>query len=652
MLRPLFFAASLVVCCVSFAARANDVTSPDGRIVVSVENDEFGMLHYTIRYDGRVVLEPSPLGLETTGGDWLVSLTQTRAPVRQPVRDDYQLLHGKRRDCHYRANRATFEFKNERTRNALRVIFQISDDGVAFRYELPSGGDSAIATIKQEATGFNFPTSARAWLLPIDDNLTGWGRMNPCYEWLYQVDIPVTQTSPSSEGWAFPALFCVNDVWALISESDVNGGYCASRLTSANDDGLMTIAFPDERENNGKTPAAPEITFPFQSPWRVIIIGESPRAIVESTLVTDVASPSRIANTEFIRPGTSAWGWLREQNGAMTVERQREYINMAAKLGLKYLLIDAEWDERIGYEEMADLIKYAAGKNVGICLWYNSNGDFNDASQTPRDKMDTPAARKAEFKRLRAMGAKGVKVDFFGGDKQATMQLYMDILKDAADAEMLVNFHGATIPRGWDRTWPNMLTIEAVRGEENLAWRKVDADREAAHDCILPFTRNVIGPMDFTPNALGHHYDPKHLRDRYCTLGFELALGIVYESGIQHFGITPTDAENAPDFAIAYFRDLPDTWNESKFLAGFPGKYCVMARRAGDRWFIAGINGQNTPQAVSCDLPFVKKSIGGKLIEDGTGDRLLKQRAIAVGVASPLNVMIPAHGGFVFRSDR
>ncbi|HRW55480.1 MAG TPA: glycoside hydrolase family 97 catalytic domain-containing protein [Phycisphaerae bacterium] len=651
MLRPRFFASLLAVALAVGAALADDIASPDKRVVVRVDNDAAGSPRYSVRYDDRVVLAPSPLGLDTADASLSADLRTRRMSAPQPVNDDYRLYHGKRSACRYRANRAVLECGTERGEK-LNVIFQVSNDGVAFRYEMPPAGESKHVVVSSEATGFGFPSTTRAWLMPIDDNLSGWGRMNPCYERLYEVDIPATKASPSTEGWAFPALFHVNNIWALISESDVNENYCASRLTTANDEGVLRIAFPDPRENNGKTPVEPDVAPPFRTPWRVIILGDSLKSIVESTLVTDVATPSKIATTDFIRPGTSAWGWLREQNNAMTFDRQRAYIDMAANLGLKHCLIDAEWDERIGYEKMAQLVRHATEKNVGVWLWYNSNGDFNDANQTPRDKMDTPDARRKELARLREMGVTGVKVDFFGGDKQATMRLYMDILKDAADAGILVNFHGATIPRGWERTWPNMMTIEAVRGEENLGWDGSDPAREAEHDCILPFTRNVVGPMDFTPNCLGHHYDPKHLRDRYTTFGFELALTVVYESGVQHLGITPDDATHAPKFAVEFLRSLPATWDETRLIDGFPGRYCVIARRSGDQWFIAGINGQDKPLELDTKLDFIDKPMMGVVIDDNGDRKDLQSRAAGFGGDKRLRLTIPARGGFVWRSKR
>lgn len=628
-------------------AAAEDIASPDGHIRVGCSLNDAGELTYSVKVSGKVVLEPSPLGLEATCGNWLKNLTIESVSPVQTIDEHYTLAHGKRSGCHYEAARRSFDIKNAQGQ-LLRVVFQISNDGVVFRYELPACGDGETTSISREATGFDFPTTARAWLMPIDDGLSGWGRMNPCYERLYRVDIPVTSPSPSTEGWAFPALFRVgDDAWVLLSESNVNGSYCASRLTTATDAGLLRIGFPDERENNGKGPATPAVALPLTSPWRVIVVGQQLDTIVDSTLVEDVADPSRVAEVSFVRPGQAAWSWLREQNESTVFDRQKEYVDMAAKVGFEYCLVDAEWDERIGYEKMAELVRYAKQKGVGIWLWYNSNGNWNDASQTPMNKMHEHEVRSREFRILREMGVRGVKVDFFGGDKQATMQLYWDILRDAADAGIMVNFHGATIPRGWERTWPNLMTMEGVRGEENLSGRKDKAAQECEHCCILPFTRNAIGPMDFTPNCLGQSYAPKYNKHRYASRAFELAMTVVYESGVQHYGTTPEDVGPMPTPVVEYLRTLPDTWDDTHLLAGFPGRFVVIARRAGGRWFIAGMNAQDSPEMLNCDLHFLKNTQNGTVIEDAPNGEL-RARPLEAGPDRPLKLTLPPRGGFVF----
>lgn len=633
-------------------ALKHNVASPDGRIVVTCAPTDAGELTYAVSLNGKPVLEPSPLGFEADCGSWLTGLTSISVTASKPVSDHYHLLHGKRRNCEYNTNRSVLTVRNAQGQ-VLKVAFQVSNDGVAFRYLLPACKMARKTTIQREATGFHFPDTARAWLMPMEPPGSGWQSVQPCYEAYYQKGIPVSEASPTGAGWAFPALFRVGETaWVLISESDVNGGYCASRLSSPTDDGLYRVQFPNPKENNSMGAAEPSVDIPFASPWRVIMLGDSLKPIVESTLVTDVASPAKLKNTEYIKPGKAVWSWLREKNDATVFDRQKTYVDLAAKLGFEYCLVDAMWDTQIGYDKTAELAKYANKHGVGILLWYNSNGNWNASDLSPKDRMHTHEARMAEFKRLRSMGVKGVKVDFFGGDKQATMQLYMDILKDAAANGILVNCHGATIPRGWHRTWPNLLTIEAVRGYENFTFNQQDTDRAAAHSCMVPFTRNVIGPMDFTPTALGETLDTKQTIRRRTTQAFELASCIVFESGIQHFGLTPDDVAKMPRFVLDFFRALPGGWDDIHFIDGFPGEYVVLARRAGDRWFVAGMNGSDASRDIRCDLSFLGKLRQGILITDGREPQRLTAKKLAVPNGQPLRLKLPPRGGFLFYSEQ
>ncbi|HRX83384.1 MAG TPA: glycoside hydrolase family 97 catalytic domain-containing protein [Phycisphaerae bacterium] len=643
-------AVALILAGLTQTAMANILASPDGRIIVTFERTPAGELTYAVSLNDHVVLEPSPLGIATTCGAWLRNLEITDCTSSETIHTDYRLLHGKRRECHYTANRCIVLARNA-DGLTLRIVFQVSNDGVAFRYELPACGENKAATVQREATGFDFPLQSRAWLLPMDEGHSGWSSVHPCYERFYEVDVPVTAQSPTSTGWACPALFHVrDDAWALVAESNVTGNYCGSRLSSPTDGGLYVITFPDPKENNGAGSAAPEIALPFVSPWRVVILGETLKPLVESTLIEDLADPSRLAEAPYVKPGRATWSWLREKDPATIFDRQKDYVDLAAKLGFEYCLVDALWDVQIGYEKIGELVKYAASRGVGILVWYNSNGDWNDAPQSPKDRMHTHAVRMEEFKRLRELGVKGVKIDFFGGDKQTTMQLYLDTLADAAQFDMLVNFHGATIPRGWDRTWPNLMSMEGVRGYEFFTFSQEGADQAPAHACMVPFIRNVIGPMDFTPTCLGRYLDSEHKVERRTSDAFDLAMAVVYESGIQHFGVTPDDIAGAPAIVLDYLRALPATWDEIRFLDGFPNRYVVIARRAGDRWFVGGINGQDRPQPVDCDLGFIGQSPKGVLIEDGKAGEGLKAGAVEGADAARLKLTIPAHGGFVFRS--
>jgi alpha-glucosidase len=605
--------------------------------------DSRGIARYAIKLAGKTAVEPSRLGLVLNGLSFAETLTLESASEPQVVSEEYQMPLGKRKSCTYRANRRTFTLKNEQGER-MQVVFQVSDDGAAFRYVLPESSDE-VATVTREKTTFAFVPTTVSWLQPIQPGKTGWKRTQPSYEEYYSCAQPVGKPGPSPEGWCLPALFKTSDdIWVLICDSDVDENYCAIRLANDSSGGVYKVAFPNPREQRGEIdPARPQIKTPFVSPWRVLIIGQSLKTLVESTLITDVAQPYKIKDTDFVKPGRAAWPWLRYGDNSATLDVADSFLDFAAKMHWEYVLIDANWDKLIGYEKMADFVKEAAAKNVGVILWYNSNGSWNDAPMTPKNKMAERTVRRSEFARLREMGVKGVKIDFFGGDKQATMKPYLDIFKDAADYQLLVNCHGATIPRGWQRTFPNLITMEAVRGMEYCTFSQDNADREPQHCCVLPFTRNVIGSMDFTPTVFDPNIRQVRLR---TTLTFELALPVVFESGIQHFGLVPDEYKLMPDFVVEFLQKVPTAWDDTRFIDGFPGRYAVIARKAGDAWYVGGINGTNQEMPLTLDLSFIPPDARVTLITDGP-DRTFTQKALERDADGKFDVRMQPYGGFV-----
>jgi len=281
---------------------------------------------------------------------------------------------------------------------------------------------------------------------------------------------------------------------------------------------------------------------------------------------------------------------------------------------------------------------------VKILLWYNSAGDWNSVSMTPRDRLTTHAAREQEFARLKAMGVAGLKIDFFGGDGQSMINYYLDLLQDAEPYGFLMNFHGATLPRGWERTYPHLMTMEAVRGLEYVTFGQANADREATHAAMLPFTRNVFDPMDFTPMVL----DRIPGIERRTTSAFELALAVLFTSGIQHYAEIPEGMAKAPDYVRDFLRHLPAGWDDIRFLDGFPGRYVVLARQGGGRWYVAGINAEETPRTLSLDLGDLAPRGTGTLITDGAGGNLSFARStVTLAAGSRLELTLPPRGGFV-----
>lgn len=590
--------------------KTSSVHSPDKKINVEVFIDKAKQAFYTITFGNTKVLEASQLGIIRQDADFSTGLSFISSSSVDKVSDHYQLVNGKRTENRYKANKKVFHFRNA-ANDAIDIIFQVSNDGVAFRYYFPDHSNDK-KTVTSEVTTFKFPTAAKAWLQPMQVAKTGWERTNPAYEEHYQQGITAGTPAPTEAGWVYPALFQHNNTWLLITEAAMDGKYCASRLHSQSPDSAYKLAFPDPREVITSEGLLPVSTLPFASPWRIITIG-SLKTITESTLGTDLAATAISMNQTFVKPGKSSWSWINSKDDFIIYPEQKKYIDFAADMNWQYCLVDADWDRKIGYDKIKELADYAKTKNVGLLLWYNSAGDWNTVKYTPKDKLLTHERRIKEFSRLKEMGIRGVKIDFFGGDGQSVMQYYIDILKDAAQYDLMVNFHGATLPRGWHRTYPNLMTTEAVRGFEMVTFEQKDADLQANHCAMLPFTRNAFDPMDFTPMNL--YKIPTRVK-RKTSSGFELALSVLFVSGIQHFAESPEGMAHVPSYVQQFLRDLPTQWDDVRFIEGFPGKYIVLARKKGAKWYISGINAEKSDKQVTLDLSsFGKKK--GTLITDG-----------------------------------
>jgi alpha-glucosidase len=617
---------------------AHTVSSPDTYIVASIIADA-KQVNYKINYKGQEVLRQSKLGLIRQDEDFVNDLHIVSVSGREKVTDQYKLFTGKRRNNHYSANRLVVHTTNGNGKK-LDIIFQVSNDGVAFRYFFPEQANG-VKTIIEEATSFHFDTSTRAFLQPMQVAKTGFEHSNPAYEEHYKQNIPVTDTSTFGAGWVYPALFHYKDTWMLITESNVDSSYCGTRLQSQSPDGEYRVGFPDPREVFTGKGYLPVSKLPFYSPWRIITIG-SLKTIVESTMGTDLAKPAVRINTAFVKPGKASWSWIMSKDDSIVYTEQVRYIDFAARMNWQYCLVDAAWDQKIGYDKVRELSKYAASKNVGLLLWYNSSGDWNTVKYTPKSKLLTHEDRVKEFSRLKEMGIKGVKIDFFGGDGQSVMKYYIDILNDAAQFQLLVNFHGATLPRGWERTYPNLVTMEAIKGFEFITFSQRDADAEPSHAAMLPFTRNAFDPMDFTPMNL---YKIESSRvQRRTTSAFELATSVIFLSGIQHFAESPRGMEHIPAYVQDFLKELPTRWDDVRFIEGYPGKYVVLARKAGNKWYVACINGENAERTINLDLAFFKKS-KGNLITDA--NKVLSFTTTSVQSNSTKQVKVQPHGGFV-----
>jgi hypothetical protein len=616
---------------------AQTLASPDGKLAVTVAQSKDGAVTYRIARAGKPVLRESALGLSFEGVDFTKKLAQQDVSAERRIEEQYELVSGKRRNVTYAANERTWRYLNG-DRQALEITFRVSNDGVAFRYT----ARAPQLKFTGEATAFAFAPQARSWLQPMSVAKTGFARTNPSYEEHYRADIPVGTPSPLAAGWVFPALFRTGDrgdhTWVALTEADLDGTFHASRLHAQSKGGVYRIAGPAPEETYTDGALLPTASGQMTTPWRVLAIG-SLATVVDSTLGTDLAAPAKEAIPAWVKPGHASWSWAILKDDFTTFGTQKQFIDYAAGMGWEYTLIDAYWDQKIGYDKVRELVEYAKARNVGILVWYNSAGAWNDTDMTPRGKLLTSSDRRAEFAKLREMGVKGIKVDFFGGDGQSMIDYYVGILRDAYDAQLLVNFHGATLPRGWSRTWPNLVTAEAVRGFEFGTFEQKDQDPIASHAAMLPFTRNLFDPMDFTPMVFA---DIQKIQ-RKTRNGFELAESVLFVSGIQHFAEVPQGMDTVPDYVKDFLRTLPARWDDSRFVAGEPGKFAVIARQAGGKWYVAGFNGAAQDRTVTLDLGFIGKR--GNLITDGASERAFAQAGI--DASKKTSIQLKARGGFV-----
>lgn len=616
------------------------VSSPDKQVVAGFYLGEDGSPRFTINHKGHEVLAPSALGLVRSDGDFASGLSILSVEEGNTVTDEYHLMNAKRSDIVYAGSKLVAHLAGKNM-EPMDIIFQVSNDGVAFRYYFPSTSPEK-KTITGERTTYTLNADTRGWLQPMQQSKSGWEHTNPAYEEHYLQDIPAGTPSPTGAGWVYPALFKTADTWLLITEAGLAGDYCATRLHCDSGSRDYHTSFPDAREVVLGGGLLPNAALPWYSPWRIVTVG-SLATIAESTLGTDLARPAISFDADYVKPGKAAWSWIMSKDDSIVYSEQKRYIDLAASMHWQYCLIDADWDRKIGYEKIRELSAYAGEKKVGLLLWYNSAGDWNTVKYTPKNLLLTTESRQKEFARLQSMGIKGVKIDFFGGDGQSVIQYYTDILNDAARYNLLVNFHGATLPRGWARTYPHLMTTEAVRGFEMITFNQADADAEPNHCAMLPFTRNAFDPMDFTPMNL--YRIPTRVQ-RKTTSAFELATAVLFLSGIQHYAESPDGMAQMPAFVVSFLQQLPDYWEDVKFIDGFPGKLAIIARYAGDRWYIAGINGENTEKKINLNLSWLKQK-QGNLITDGQKPLTLVQQSVKVGSKGNTEITIKPNGGFV-----
>ena len=647
------------------ASAVNAQTSPDGKLQVNVTCAD-GKPVYTVTYNGKPCMKPSPLGLNTNIGDFTKDLSLSNYSAVEPVKTDYTLYNIKRKNNHYEANQQIYTF-SQNGKEVLKAIFQVSNSNVAFRYEiLNSMKDAKCAVVNDEATGFFMNDGTTTFFCPQMGEMTGFARTAPSYETHYTADDTMGKNG-WGQGYTFPCLFKApgNDdrpVWILVSETGVNN-YPGCKIVN-NGAGNYKISFPSQKENNGYGSTGAQISLPDKTPWRTLTVSDNLKDIAETTVTWNVLSTEQNNDARINKMreahkagyGRGAWSWIIADDASCNFDTQKEYIDFAAAMGWESLLIDAQWDRQIGRDRIAELAKYGKEKGVYLYLWYNSNGNWNDAPQTPRHCLDKANARQAEMEWLEKTGIRGIKVDFFGGDKQCTMQLYYDILLDAMKHGIKVIFHGCTLPRGWEYIFPNYVASEAVRASENLRFSQGECDREAMDATFLPFLRNAVGSMDFGGSTLNWYYNKynqpgKGGGHRITSDVFALATAVLFQSPVQHFSMAPGNLTDAPAWALDFMKQVPTTWEDIRFIDGYPGKYVVLARKSQQgKWYLTAVNG--TKETLKLKLPVDMFAVGQTV--NVYSDKATKEvtpvgsvKKVKIGKKQTMEAVIPVNGAFL-----
>ena len=594
-------------------AMAQKVASPNGKL--SLETSGEGL---RLSYQNQPVLDIPEVGFEGVSAKPAFNFVKK-------VKADYCMLAGKRLHAMNEAN----EYETALGKGG-KMIVRLYNDGLAFRYELTQ----VSGTLPKEKTTYRIPEGTKRWIQQWTDAYEGFFPLTTSYK--TQPVRSFSGTFKSADGWnirwGYPALIEPRDgVFALISEANIERLQSASCLYN---DGELYRVTPDTNTLN--------ITDDWHTPWRVAIVGGL-GDIVESTLITDASEPCRLTDTSWIHPGVVSWIYWAYNHGSDDYNIICKYIDMAATLHLPYMLIDAEWDRMKDGKTVEDAVNYAKEKGVKPMIWYNSSVGWVDGAPTPKYRLNKPEDREKEFAWCEKIGVAGVKIDFFSGDNQMNMDYCLDLLECAARHHLLVNFHGATIPRGWQRTYPNLMSTEGVYGAEWYNNVPTFTKQAAAHNATLPFTRNVIGPMDYTPCAFSDSQHP-HITSN----AHELALTVLFESALQHLADRPESFLAQPQEVQDFLSSLPSVWDETRFVCGYPGESAVIARRSGHIWYVAGINGTDDAKKLTFSLNnIVPKSSAIQAFFDGKDQK--KPWDIKALKQLPTEVSCQPRGGFILK---
>ena len=630
-MKLLFTFILITVITVQNFSQTGKVFSPNKKIGVSVHfknSDKYSGWYLSIVYsENNAYTEVIPkinIGLVRNDQNFSNKLTLKKTGEPKFIKDSYSALHGKKSECSNSANEITVFFENP-DKSKFNLIIRAYNDGVAFRYEFPE--EKGTYVINDELTSYSIPDSTNRWLEKFDLSNEG----------LYDKMIDGTR----EEKWCYPALFetTKGNCWYLIHEAEVNRSYCATKLSNINSGSDYKIALPQPDEGVGE--ALPTITLPWKSPWRVIMVGNLSE-IVSSTLVNDISSPTQMTKTDWIRPGLVSWNYWSDNHGTKDFQTVCKFADLAADMDWPYTLLDWEWDAMENGGNVEDAAKYILSKGVKPLIWYNSSM-FKWITATPVDRMKTHENRVEEFTWLKKNGFVGVKIDFFLSEKQYMIDYYLDILEDAAQFEMMVYFHGCLVPRGWARTYPHLMTYEGVRGAEWYNNSSQLTTTAPEHNTILPFTRNVVGSMDYTPVTFTNSQHP-HI----TSYAHELALSVVFESALQHLADRPEGYYNLPDAARSFLKDVFCAWDNTLLLDGYPGEKVIIARQKDSEWFIGGINAENKVKKQTVNFDFLEDNTKYRLvlITDGEHDTKLSSQILVVNNTDSIEIKMLRRGGF------
>ena len=638
----------MVLCALGMTAQTKRVTSPDGKMVVTVKVEN-GKATYGVEYDGVEMVKASRLGVETSIGDYTKHLSVVKSE-ESVVEKHYDISRTKTSHVDFKAHRLDVTLANERN-NQMVVTFLVANNDVAFNYTILREKADAPQSIiiKEEETAFRLPDETTTFITPQSDPMIGFARTKPSYEEVFSNDAPMNRKSQYGHGYTFPALFHVgNKGWVLISETGVTSKYVGSRLSDYDDEDGYEIDYPMEGESNGFGTTKPAIALPGSTPWRTITIGRDLKPIVETTIPFDPLEPLYEASQSY-KPGRYTWSWLIWQDESCNYNDQVTFIDLAAKMGYEYCLVDAWWDTNIGRERIAELSRYAQSKGVSLLLWYNSNGYANDAPQGPFNCMNSSLARNREMAWMQSIGVKGIKVDFFGGDKQHTLALYEDILSDANRYGLQCIFHGCTLPRGWERLFPNYVASEAVLASENVFFDPGAAKREAFDLTLHPFCRNAVASMDWGGTMMNRFMskDNKSRHPRMTTDMFEIASAITVQTSVQCMAVQPNNLAELPQVELELLKSLPTTWDETRYIDGYPGKFVVLARRHADKWYIAGLNAEKDAKKLTLQLPMFAGQTVSYYTDNAEGYAIEQQ--LKVNTKGEAKVVIQPNGGIIIR---